>query len=258
MKKVENRNQTNGEKNTDALRLFKVATACLSALEEIQDHLDSLQNEEQVIDLAIRASRIENLAWYWRGQCLLEIRLRRGIKLPGGAYCKDTAGAGLTRLASEFATKVGVKSETLWTDIKIISTFGLGKNNHPKLSRTHYRAALTAQDPVAAAKAALKKGADRGEYTAEQMRKDLAAAQAAADFDEQKSTGLALVKNQSEEETSNVVAGTFEVRLKLTAAEKTGLDWVSSRKGGSLDRAAGAAFLFYQHIHQQCQEEIAA
>lgn len=152
--------------NTNVDRLFGFLTDLLRDITE--------KDDEQIIQIAREAQRLETFAFLVRGMCASVLRQRCPERLPGGRGKRDSQGQGIRARMSSLAEHLGVDRRTLETDARIKDTFFqvLDKTslvNIPPLAREYYVIALTAPEPQAAIKVAVEKSDDPN-YTLEAFR----------------------------------------------------------------------------------------
>ena len=137
-------------------------------------------DDEELLEIATQAQRLEACAFRLRGACVAELR-RRTLRLAGGRGRRDTAGVGIKARLADVATQLGVSVSTLKTDARIHEVFfsvDTGPACEPTLPREYYVTALGAPDPVAAISTARERSADPG-YGREQFRRDVQALRSA-------------------------------------------------------------------------------
>ncbi|HEV7889436.1 MAG TPA: hypothetical protein VGP08_02300 [Pyrinomonadaceae bacterium] len=138
-------------------------------------------NDDDLLQLAIQAGRLEACAFRLRGACVAELR-RRTARLAGGKGKRDTARIGVKARLSDLAARLGVSVSTLKTDARIHEVFfseDTGLAREPALPRDYYVTALRAPEPVAAIGAARSRSSDPA-YTRDQFRRDVQALRSAS------------------------------------------------------------------------------
>jgi hypothetical protein len=150
-------------------------------------------DDDQLVEIAVRAQRLEACAFRLRGACVAELR-RRTQRLSGGRGNRDAAGVGIKARLSDLAARLGVSVSTLKTDARIHEVFFAGDSGlarEPSLPREYYVTALGAPDPLKAIGAARERTTDDPGYGREQFRRDVQALRS-ADVDEPLLPGITL------------------------------------------------------------------
>ena len=152
--------------NTNIDRLLRFLTDLLNNIAE--------KDDEQILQIAKEAQRLESFAFLLRGICASILRQRYPNRLPGGRGNHDHQGQGIRAQMTRLAEQLGIDRKTLETDARIKDTFfkvidKTTLDRIPSLAREYYVVALTAPEPQAAIKVAVEKHADP-HYTLEVFR----------------------------------------------------------------------------------------
>jgi hypothetical protein len=155
----------------------------LPNLSRLELHLDDLLPQladfadNQLLELAAHAQRLEACAFRLRGACVAELRRRITTRLVGGRGYRDADGIGIKAQLAQLASQIGISPTTLKTDARIHEVFFAGESRlarEPTLPREFYVTALGAPDPLATIRIAEEKAASKT-YTREQFRRDVRA-----------------------------------------------------------------------------------
>lgn len=121
--------------------------------------------EEQLMQIVANAGRMERYFFLARGLCVLELRSRVKERLSGGRGKRDYSGKGINAQTIQLAEATRVNVSTLNTDARICEVFfPVGDETtlarESLLPREYYVIALSAPDPHAAIRIAIKQSAD--------------------------------------------------------------------------------------------------
>ena len=133
-------------------------------------------DDDQLLQLAVQARRLESCAFRLRGVCVAELR-QRTARLAGGRGRRDTAGTGIKARLTHLAMQLNLSASTLKSDARIHEVFfttHTGPACEPTLPRDYYVTALGAPDPLAAIRTAHERAADPA-YNRAQFRRDVQA-----------------------------------------------------------------------------------
>lgn len=137
----------------------------------------SSKDDAQIIRIAVKAQRLERFAFLVRGMCASELRRRHPQRLSGGRGKRDSLGLGAQAQMTRLAKEAGVDRRTLETDARIKDTFfpvldETTLEHMPPLAREYYVVALSAPDPLAALKTAVKMRSE-ADFTLRQFRAEV-------------------------------------------------------------------------------------
>ena len=91
-------------------------------LSALLPHLARL-DDNQLVQLAADAHRLETCAFRLRGACVAELRRRIRTRLLGGRGRRDTSGIGVGAQLAHLASEIGVGITTLKIDARIHEAF---------------------------------------------------------------------------------------------------------------------------------------
>lgn len=137
----------------------------------------SSKDDEHLIRIAVKAQRLERLAFLVRGMCASELRRRHPRRLSGGRGKRDSLGLGVQAQMTRLAKEAGVDRRTLETDARIKDTFfpvisETTFEHMPSLAREYYVVALSAPDPLVALKTAVEMRSE-ADFTLRQFRAEV-------------------------------------------------------------------------------------
>ncbi len=214
-------------------------------------HLD----EEDLLQLAVQAARLEFFAFRLRGAVASELRRRIAHKLPGGRGRRDAEGKGIRACFKQLAAEIGVSVVTLTTDARIHDAFFshaeetlIARDN--SLAREFYTIALAAPDPLAAIHAAEEKAAGNtcGSYTREEFRRHVRELKCAA-----KDTDFGTNKRKAATSTSLP-----RQRVLVTGAARYALSELIKASNSSAEQIVADALIARYHAQVESTSHTAA